>query len=322
MRKIEQTQKPDNIKILLDFAHGKTGKIVFRDVVLTDLKKLKEAYQRYDLEFSNPILICETSMQVKDSAKILLKKYNSAKSIQSLQFIEQRRKHHNFVCCPFCGGSGQFTLDHYLPKEKGYGHFSVLSDNLIPCCSFCQNIKETKIPKTNTNRIIHPYFDNINQLVTLAIITTIDPIDILTSTFEFMTIPNIYNNGLHDAHCITYAEQLQNAHIELMELNTRIDIRRNLETAWRSIISGAAAEWEKNTTSAKAYVLQQGESLMKGHKSDDDVELLPISYKIALHIGILYDNKCLAAIDNNSIKQLTIPKTPSLFKKILQPLNI
>jgi len=151
MRKIKQTQKPDNGQILSDFANGKRGKVAFRDAIRDDLTKLQIAYAKYTTEFSAPASICESAMQVEASAKVLLKKYESARSNQSLDFIGLRRKHHNFLCCPFCGGSGQFTLDHYLPKENGYGHYSIFSDNLIPCCSYCQGIKKQKFQKIIRN---------------------------------------------------------------------------------------------------------------------------------------------------------------------------
>jgi len=55
--------------------------------------------------------------------------------------------------------------------------------------------------------------------------------------------------------------------------------------------------------------------------SEDDLALLPVSYKVALHIGILTDKNCLKNIDQNSLKQATLPKPPSLLRKILVPLR-
>lgn len=68
--------------------------------------------------------------------------------------------------CPFCQISESSTFDHYLPKEI-YPEFSVLPQNLIPCCSKCNTHKRALIIDKNTNvrLFLHPYYDivpNVN----------------------------------------------------------------------------------------------------------------------------------------------------------------
>lgn len=67
--------------------------------------------------------------------------------------------------CPFCQISESSTLDHYLPKER-YPEFSVLPQNLIPCCSNCNTHKRALILDKNTNIrfFIHPYYDVIPNI--------------------------------------------------------------------------------------------------------------------------------------------------------------
>lgn len=64
--------------------------------------------------------------------------------------------------CPLCGQRIASTLDHYLPKA----HFPVLSVvpvNLVPACSDCNKKKFDDIPATEEERILHPYFDNVDD---------------------------------------------------------------------------------------------------------------------------------------------------------------
>ena len=59
--------------------------------------------------------------------------------------------------CPYCGLPENITLDHYLPrKRKAFPEFSILSSNLVPACSGCQNKKG------------HSYATHKKKLVTRA----------------------------------------------------------------------------------------------------------------------------------------------------------
>ncbi|MEQ8427422.1 MAG: HNH endonuclease [Gammaproteobacteria bacterium] len=63
--------------------------------------------------------------------------------------------------CPYCGGIGRpRTLDHYLPKSK-YPQFSVVPNNLLPCCRDCNSgNKQTSIATSEEEQVLHPYFDH------------------------------------------------------------------------------------------------------------------------------------------------------------------
>ena len=62
--------------------------------------------------------------------------------------------------CPFCDLNESSTLDHYLPKRV-YPEFSILSKNLLPCCSPCNSHKSTMISESGNRLFFHPYFDTI-----------------------------------------------------------------------------------------------------------------------------------------------------------------
>lgn len=61
--------------------------------------------------------------------------------------------------CPFCGGIGRpKSLDHYLPKAN-YPQYSVLPQNLVPCCRDCNTEKSNALATAQDEQAIHPYFD-------------------------------------------------------------------------------------------------------------------------------------------------------------------
>ena len=63
--------------------------------------------------------------------------------------------------CPFCLHRVVKTLDHYLPKKK-FGAYSVLPQNLVPCCRDCNSEKDEEAARDRASSIIHPYFDDID----------------------------------------------------------------------------------------------------------------------------------------------------------------
>lgn len=62
--------------------------------------------------------------------------------------------------CQYCNIGEPTTFDHYMPKGK-FPEFSVLSNNLIPCCFQCNLDKGEKWLKINQRRFINLYYDNI-----------------------------------------------------------------------------------------------------------------------------------------------------------------
>ncbi len=71
----------------------------------------------------------------------------------ALMSIPRHRK------CPFCGLGTANSLDHYLPKTK-FPALSVVPDNLVACCMWCQKEKDAYFPTTPEDQLLHPYFDD------------------------------------------------------------------------------------------------------------------------------------------------------------------
>jgi hypothetical protein len=63
-------------------------------------------------------------------------------------------------CCPMCGSSHTFTLDHIFPKEN-FPVWSVYSLNLVPACH-CNSKRGTILTGDAAlrERVLHPYFDD------------------------------------------------------------------------------------------------------------------------------------------------------------------
>lgn len=69
--------------------------------------------------------------------------------------------------CPFCGIGTVNTLDHFLPKTH-FPVFSVMPNNLVPACTWCQGEKLEYFATTAGEQLLHPYFDNFDQDIWLA----------------------------------------------------------------------------------------------------------------------------------------------------------
>lgn len=143
-------------------------------IELKNLRRfMQEQYRKYSVNYSDPkSLHLPRSMQ--RYAALLSWLYESKNT--SFAYVKNMRANGKRLgCCPYCGLPGNMTLDHYLPKlEKGFPQFSVFSFNLVPACTDCQNVKSIFYAKKiypgrkvnahvfrmkNSNRILHPYFD-------------------------------------------------------------------------------------------------------------------------------------------------------------------
>lgn len=60
--------------------------------------------------------------------------------------------------CPFCGFGQSRSLDHYLPHSL-HPIYSVLPQNLVPCCGDCNGIKNNMVAAIEDEQTIHPYYD-------------------------------------------------------------------------------------------------------------------------------------------------------------------
>lgn len=61
--------------------------------------------------------------------------------------------------CPYCNLGHSSTLDHFLPKSR-LPMYSIIPENLVPCCRDCQFKKGRNIARTHATQTLHPYYDH------------------------------------------------------------------------------------------------------------------------------------------------------------------
>lgn len=66
------------------------------------------------------------------------------------------------VTCQYCCIGKARSIDHFLPISE-YPEFSVLSNNLIPCCKDCNEKKKSYWKEGSDRGIINFYLDNISD---------------------------------------------------------------------------------------------------------------------------------------------------------------
>lgn len=74
--------------------------------------------------------------------------------------------------CPFCGGLGARTIEHYLPFAS-YPEFAVFSPNLVPSCGDCNRKRNDQNKHGATPCLLHPYFDR-DLIKEIRLLTDID----------------------------------------------------------------------------------------------------------------------------------------------------
>jgi len=84
--------------------------------------------------------------------------------------------------CGYCVVDTAKTIDHYLPKEE-YPEFSVMSENLVPCCGHCNSKKKTS--SLVFGSIFNPYYSSIriSQFIQCSLSLTDN---ILTPSYSFI----------------------------------------------------------------------------------------------------------------------------------------
>lgn len=68
-----------------------------------------------------------------------------------------------YARCPYCGERRVKTLDHYLPQST-FSALAVTATNLVPACSDCNKSKADYAPSATRPALLHPYFDNLDQV--------------------------------------------------------------------------------------------------------------------------------------------------------------
>lgn len=166
---------------------------------------LKFYKNRYTLER----IISDTNID-EETKKYLNDAYGSGKVIDSVKTrITEIMPPAIKEKCPYCMLSEPGTFDHYLGKGQ-FPEYSVLSKNLVPCCSKCNSKKGEKFLSKNGNRsFISFYFDKLPQRSFFVVELDIDD--------DVPYIKNMYttsNNGNN-------IDEIIKTHFEKLELFER-----------------------------------------------------------------------------------------------------
>lgn len=121
------------------------------------------------------------------------------------------------------------TLDHYLPKSI-YPLLSISPLNLVPCCSDCNKNKLSEKPKKSEDEALHPYYDDVEDLIWLqAQIVNILP----DPEFEFFVSDSVIDPILK----IRIAEHIQLFKLDylynLQSIEEFFNIEHNLKKLYR-----------------------------------------------------------------------------------------
>lgn len=137
--------------------------IVGHYVALTPIKnELKTAYRNYVVRKASPFI--SPVAVSKEQAEALHLAYSSRPQAAKLSWIEEIN-YNALLSCPFCGGDGARTIEHYLP-QKSYPEFAVFSLNLMPSCGDCNRKRNDSNKYGALIQLLHPYFDRelLNKL--------------------------------------------------------------------------------------------------------------------------------------------------------------
>ena len=122
------------------------------------------AYLNYYKNRHNLERITADSSIDEETAKILNDAYKTGKVIDGVKTkITEVMPPAIKEKCPYCMLSEPGTFDHYIGKGE-FPEFSILSKNLVPCCSKCNSKKGEKFISESGKRIfISFYFDELPQ---------------------------------------------------------------------------------------------------------------------------------------------------------------
>lgn len=170
MKKLTTPIKVNNININIE----STLDAIFSSCTQDGVKELRVLRDEWLLELNNyPIemqsskrLIASNHKSFEKHKKILLWLYDNPLASRKTSYIKELRNAYieEGITCPYCGIGTATTLDHYYCKSS-LPQFSILKENLIPCCGECNKTKGTLKPKKRWKRIFNPYFDDFSNKV-------------------------------------------------------------------------------------------------------------------------------------------------------------
>ena len=125
--------------------------------LMNEYIRFRSQYNEYSKSGGNPWNI--TPLTISGDLKRALRTHYGSPPKGRLQFLKKYRRGLSPTLCPMCGGLGNGTLDHYLPKED-YPEYSFFSKNLVPACN-CNSLRGATVKgEAYPARVIHPYYDD------------------------------------------------------------------------------------------------------------------------------------------------------------------
>lgn len=129
-----------------------------RDRLLSCLESIVSDYGEYDRNHDNLEQMVPDRV-ICDYREDLWKCYESGQRVSQIKCdIKNNVPDEIKGKCLYCMISEPNTLDHYLDKSE-FPEFSVYTDNLIPCCSYCNNLKGTRWIEAGKRIIVNSYYD-------------------------------------------------------------------------------------------------------------------------------------------------------------------
>lgn len=125
--------------------------------LLNEYIQFRSQYSSYITHGGDPWKI--NQIPINNQLKKALILHYSSPPTGRLKFITEYRRTLSPILCPMCGGFGNGTLDHYLPKDD-FPEYSFFSKNLVPACN-CNSLRGVTVKGGGSpERVIHPYFDS------------------------------------------------------------------------------------------------------------------------------------------------------------------
>ncbi len=119
-----------------------------------------EDYSKYE-DHRNNLEVMNPDIRVKDDADDLILCYKSGSDSEEVRKrIMDNLPNPIKATCPYCMISEPNTFDHYLDKSE-FPEFSIYTDNLIPCCGICNDLKHNKWRKNGRRLFVNVYFDSL-----------------------------------------------------------------------------------------------------------------------------------------------------------------
>ncbi|WP_203248505.1 HNH endonuclease [Sporosarcina beigongshangi] len=161
-----------------------------------------------------------------------------------VKVLESRRNDVEKSYCYYCGFGEPDTLDHYLPKGE-FPEFSVLINNLIPCCSTCNRIKgENWIDeKTKYRKLVNFYYDEPEeyQILKCKIEKEDDSfflsLQLAVDIDSDNAVQNIIYNHISTLELITRLESKSNTYLVGKWKDYQSAVKNGIEDAWRILFN-------------------------------------------------------------------------------------